>query len=197
MAGGFASTLFVWAALVAGGGAVLLWHDGRAGSEGAPAAAWPGGAGLVAPEGRPLLLMLVHSQCPCTRASLDQLRTLLARAGERVEARLLVYTPAVTPPHWEQGALDAALAALPGVQQVADVDGALAARLGLQTSGHVLLYSPDGRLLFSGGLTPSRSHRGDSAGLSAALDIALGRPPARRESPVYGCPIGAPADGGS
>ena len=42
----------------------------------------------------------------------------------------------------------------PGVTSWDDAGGKLAQRFGVLTSGHVLLYDTDGRLLYSGGITP-------------------------------------------
>ncbi len=64
-----------------------------------------------------------------------------------------------------------------------------AGRFGVKGSGHVLLYQPSGRLVFSGGITPSRGHEGDNPGRAAVISLVLqGRSPVNR-TPVYGCPL--------
>src|SRR5436190_6315 len=80
--------------------------------------------------------------------------------------------------------------AIPGVTVRADVDGEAARRFGAATSGQALLYTADGRLLFSGGITESRGHEGDNAGRSAIAALVLGAEPTKlATSPVYGCPL--------
>ena len=69
-----------------------------------------------------------------------------------------------------------------------DADGVEAARFGAKTSGQALLYAADGRLLFHGGLTPSRGHEGDNEGLRRVTAILDGKA-ARDESPVFGCSL--------
>jgi len=73
-----------------------------------------------------------------------------------------------------------------------DEDGIEARSFGAVTSGQALLYSAQGRLLFSGGITESRGHSGDNAGRSAIESLVMNgseglRTPA--STPVYGCPL--------
>jgi hypothetical protein len=57
------------------------------------------------------------------------------------------------------------------------------------TSGAVLLYSSDGKLLFQGGITPARGHQGDSFGRQRILALLDGDAPDRRDAPVFGCAL--------
>lgn len=65
-----------------------------------------------------------------------------------------------------------------------------AERLGVKTSGQVLVYDSTGALLFSGGVTRGRGERGESKGATslralltqAAVTDAI-------SSPVYGCEL--------
>ena len=51
----------------------------------------------------------------------------------------------------------------------------------------MLLFSPQGRLLFAGGITPARGHEGDNGG-KEAFEYMLEHPNAKTLSfPVYGC----------
>ena len=64
-----------------------------------------------------------------------------------------------------------------------------AARFGVATSGHTLVYDAPGRLLFSGGLTAARGREGEakSARRIAAL-LTTGKAD-RDVSPVFGCAL--------
>jgi hypothetical protein len=76
---------------------------------------------------------------------------------------------------------------IPGVSRVVDRDGTEAARFGARTSGHVVLYDSNDRLLFAGGITESRGHAGDNMG-RREVERALATEPAlftRHE--VFGC----------
>lgn len=135
------------------------------------------------------LVLVAHARCPCAWASLDELEQVLTRAP-RLHARIVVVTP---PGVGADEALARRAARLPGAVVIAD-DGAEATRFGVSTSGHVLLFDPAGTLRFSGGITPSRGHRGDNAGLEAVIALAHDHVPSVANAPVYGCPLASPAD---
>ncbi len=137
----------------------------------------------------PTLIFFAHPHCPCTRASLHELDELLASLPHRVAVTVVFTLPEGVPPHWEQGELWRSAASLPGARVVTDPDGREAKRFGVKGSGHVLLYQPSGRLVFSGGITPSRGHEGDNPGRSAVESLVLqGHAPVNR-TPVFGCPL--------
>jgi hypothetical protein len=109
-----------------------------------------------------------------------------------VTTHVLFYRPGASPQNWEKTDLWWRAAALPGAHVQADEDGVLARRFGATTSGHVLLYRPDGRRLFSGGITNARGHAGASVGTRAILSLLSGGTAGQTETPVYGCPLTAP-----
>jgi hypothetical protein len=104
-------------------------------------------------------------------------------------AAVLVFRPAGVPDGWERTDLWDSAAAIPGVLVVGDDEGAEALRFGAATSGQVLLYSADGRLLFAGGIIPSRGHEGDNAGRSAIIALVRGTATQVMRAPVFGCPL--------
>jgi hypothetical protein len=156
--------------------------------------AWLAETGLARVEGQPTLVLFVHPCCPCTRASVTMLRELLPRYDGRLTALVSSYRPVHTPLEWSETELLDSLADVPQARLVFDEDGREAARFGIRTSGHVLLYGPRGKLRFSGGISGSRGHLGENAGLSglqSALDAALADEEAVTwiRSPIFGCPI--------
>jgi hypothetical protein len=146
---------------------------------------------------RPTLIMFVHSRCPCSSASIEELARLMTICRDHVAARVLFVNPADQSPQWSRTDLWDSAAAIPTVELQIDQDGAIAQRLNVQTSGHVLLFDPSGKLLFSGGITESRGHVGDNAGLwalialihnpSAAENLAAENLPVK--SSVFGCQL--------
>jgi hypothetical protein len=64
---------------------------------------------------------------------------------------------------------------------------------GAETSGHTLLYDPQGNLVFSGGLTPERGHMGDSVGRDAILEWLNNQSQPLVTSAIYGCIIRKPS----
>jgi hypothetical protein len=78
---------------------------------------------------------------------------------------------------------------MPDVHLIEDPGGCEAARFGAQTSGDVLLYGADARLLFRGGITPGRGHVGDNPGWDAIIRLISGGSTSLSEAPVFGCPL--------
>ena len=177
-----------WAGALACGTVSLWRYAGFAGEPGDAPRRWPAQAGGRR-AGAATLVMLVHPKCPCSRASIDELRVLLARAGGRVEARVFFYHPPGEGTQWARTGLWRTAAGIPGVAVEADPDGATARRFGARTSGQVVLYDSTGALVFAGGITGARGHAGDNPGLRAAVDALLASGPAASAAPVFGCPL--------
>ncbi len=157
---------FMWAVAV-GGGLIALWrHDATPGPEGATALGWPAGDGMRLEASRANLVIFLHPMCPCSRASLAELAELMRRAARGpISARAVFVEPsgaeidATTTALWQRAG------EIPGVTRVRDPGGRLARAFGAETSGQTFLYDGWGQLLFSGGITGSRSHEGENAGL--------------------------------
>lgn len=189
-------------AVLLGMGLIVRYQSGPASSNAAIGGAavnarWPAGLHIQPDALRATLIMTLHPRCPCSRASVRELAVLMARAGDRVATTVLMVQPAGAPAEWLDTDLRRAAAAIPGVNIVNDQNGADAATLGANTSGHVTLYDVQGRLLFSGGITEGRGHEGDNAGLDAVLRLTRGEalssttpsPTGTAQTPVYGCPL--------
>lgn len=111
-----------------------------------------------------------------------------------ISGRVDAYAVFVVPPgadgEWRNGDLWERANRIAGLTVVLD-EGEESERFGARTSGQVLLYEPTGRLLFAGGITPSRGHQGDSAG-AASVRALLGRERAAAQTNVYGCALQEP-----
>jgi hypothetical protein len=160
-------------------------------------AQWPAHARIVRATDRPTLVMALHPDCPCSRASVNELSVLLARAHQRPAVQVIVCRPDGAPAGWDDSDLVRSARAIPGATVSTDDGGADAAAFGATTSGQVVLFDAQGRVLFTGGITDGRGHEGDNPGLDAALaalgepnaSSAVAGPPAMRATPVYGCPL--------
>ena len=149
---------------------------------------WPASSRVQRHSGRVSLVMVVHPQCPCSSASIEELNRIMARAPH-LSAYVLFYKPSAFPAGWEQGSLWKSARRIPGVQVLSDVDGAEARMFGAQTSGQTLLYSATGELVFSGGITAGRGHSGDNDGEQMILAYLERGTPPQAHTPVYGCSI--------
>jgi hypothetical protein len=180
----------LWGLSVVGGLLALQLHGASPGQSGSAVEHWPGARGIPLTVGRPTLVVVVHPLCPCTRASVAELRRLLTRCQGQVEVYILIFVPERAGQVWRAADGLRGLGTMPGVHLMDDPAGAEAARFGAQTSGLVALYAEDGRLLFRGGITAARGHEGESDGQRALLGLIQGNSMScPRETPVFGCPI--------
>ncbi|HZS45878.1 MAG TPA: hypothetical protein VFC63_12305 [Blastocatellia bacterium] len=171
-------------------GLKYVWsYEIAPGTPAIPSAQWPVDSKIPRIEGQATLVLLAHPHCPCTRATIGELAILMAHCQGKVSAYVLFYKPADFPDDWEQTDLWHSAAAIPGVKVLVDNDGAEAHIFGAATSGQALLYSRNGNLLFSGGITGSRGHSGDNAGRDAITSLLLSGTADRKSTNVYGCDL--------
>jgi hypothetical protein len=184
-----AGATVLWLALVAAGSAVLLNYGLTPGAAGAPPPRWPRSSALTLDRHEPTLVMVVHPRCPCSRASLDELLSLVTAARGRVKAYVLFVRPPGVEPGWEHSGLWRQAAAIPAVTVMSDDLGREATRFGAATSGQAMLYDRGGALEFSGGITAARGFYGDNAGASAIAAMLANAKARSGHAPVYGCPL--------
>jgi hypothetical protein len=135
------------------------------------------------------LVLFAHPHCPCTGASLRELDGLLAETQNRVSVTVVFTIPDGVPVHWEQGDLWNSATSIPGLRVIRDQGGREAHRFDVKGSGHVLLYAPSGKLLFSGGITASRGHEGGNVGRSAIVSFIHNGHASVNHTPVFGCSL--------
>ena len=160
---------------------------------------WPAESRFARTPGRATLVMIAHTKCACTRASVHELERVMAHAGKRADALVVFVGPR------EVAATDvldlrATARAIDGVRVIEDE--AEARLFAAATSGQVLLYDEGGTLVFQGGLTSARGHEGESVGgavvrrhVSGGRDEAPGRDSGADllTTDVFGCALLAPA----
>jgi hypothetical protein len=187
------AAVVLWIPAVAFGINVLWKYSTTPGRPGTPPLVWPAGEPVERMKGDATLLMFVHPQCPCTKATLGELAIIIAHAQGKVGADLFFYLPADQPATWARTDLWTSASAIPGVHVFEDRGAKMAQAFGAFTSGQTLLYDTGGRLLFNGGITAYRGHSGDNAGRSA-ITALLQDGPARQmilpvATPVLGCSL--------
>lgn len=178
-----------WLASIAFGMRVLLKYDNAPGRVALTPINFPAQSAISLATDRPTLIMLAHPRCPCTRASLGELAQIMAELHGRVKAYVVFAKPADAGADWNGTGLWRCATAIPEVTAIGDDNGREAQRFGAETSGHVLLYGTDGRVLFSGGITQSRGHAGGNVGESAIVSLVKYQRAARAETPVFGCSL--------
>ena len=186
--------MFVWLGSVSAGLWTLWAYENRPGLAAAAPDDWPVQTRIKRATDRPTLVFVAHPQCTCTRASLEELAEILARARNHPKAYVLFLKPDAFEAGWEQTDLWRSASALPNVTVLRDDDGVEARRFGVETSGQTLLYDNNGALVFSGGITGSRGHAGENAGELALVSLLTNGQADRRASNVFGCSLFARAD---
>ena len=139
--------------------------------------------------GRTTLVMFAHPLCPCTPASLTRVGELLAAAPASVEATVFFDIPDGVTAAWEHGESERIAESIPRLRVVADPNGDTARRFGVSTSGGVLIFDPEGRRIFQGGLTARRGDPSENAASDAALACLRGRTGEPDDWPVFGCSL--------
>jgi hypothetical protein len=152
-------------------------------------AQWPHGSSIHRGESGKTLVLFAHPRCPCTRASLGELEKIVAHCQTDVTPWVVFFKPDGTDNDWQQTDLWKTASAIPGAHVICDQAGAEARRFHVTTSGQTLLYSAQGELLFSGGITFERGHAGDNAGRTAIESRSAGESTGYCQTPVFGCPI--------
>jgi hypothetical protein len=186
--------LAVWVAALTGG-FFALWRYKAAATDAdaEPSARWPADSTLRPAAGRATLVLFAHPRCPCTHASVTELARLVERTNGSLAVRVAVVRPADVPADWDDTELVARAGAIPGATVSWDDEGVEAARFGASASGHALVYDREGRRIFSGGLTSSRGHEGESFGSKRILSMLTTGVADRADAPVFGCALAVAA----
>jgi hypothetical protein len=151
---------------------------------------WPAGLTFGRDTTKATLVMTLHPQCPCSRASLSELEQVMARSAGRLDVRILFVHPKNSPADWLDTDLWRQAKAMPNVTVMLDPDGRDSAAFGATVSGQVMLYDASGALRFSGGITDGRGHEGDNVGMLAVLSLVRDGKSNVSNTPVYGCSLG-------
>ncbi len=189
----------VWVLVVFAAFGALWKYKLTRGANGEPSRSWPATSHLAHTPGKPTLLFFAHPRCPCTRASVAELNSIMGRFAGKVTAEVVFMHAGGEPEAWSQSDSFVRAQSIPGVSVTSDRDGHEAALFGALTSGHVMLYDRAGALTFSGGITPARGHEGDSPArqrLLALLAEETSAPVPNRfasalvaSGAVYGCSL--------
>jgi hypothetical protein len=179
----------IWGLLVAVGALASAHFAARPAKVNPAPSHWPNESSLSLHPSRPTLLVFLHPQCPCSRATLAELGVILARCADKVAVQLVFVYPTGLAEDWTQSDLWQMASQLTSASLHIDRGGAEAKRFGAATSGEAFLYAASGARMFRGGITWARGHEGENAGRNAVESLILGRGDSSPESPVFGCPL--------
>jgi hypothetical protein len=183
------AVICLWGPAVAYGIRTLLVYSYTPGRAATPVKNFPRGTALKLSPGRASLLLFLHPQCPCSRATLGELERIISRGGQNLDVTAVFHLPAGQPESWAKTSLWDRAASIPHLRTIVDRGAQLSRIFGAYTSGQALLYSPHGNLVFSGGITAARGHSGDNAGRDAIVAFLEHNTLPPRPTPVFGCSL--------
>ena len=179
----------IWLAIICGSVAALHSYETTAAKTTASAPQWPTGIPLPRPATRPVLIIMLHPNCPCSRASIAELAELLARHPSQLTAYAVFTSSPGTPQDPATVDIWTTAASTPGLIAIRDNNATIGHALHATTSGQIFLYDSTGTLQFTGGITPSRAHTGDNFGSrSIETFLTTGVTP-RSQTSVFGCAL--------
>ncbi|MEI6805673.1 MAG: hypothetical protein WCK49_04110 [Myxococcaceae bacterium] len=181
---------FVWliciAAVICGLGA--LWdYSNKPGLPATAQSLWPTNAHFLRDPNFPTLVMFIHPRCDCSEASMSELNQITAQINSKLNTVIIFVTAPNSDNSWKNTALWAGAKLIPNAQILLDKGALEADRFGAKTSGQVLLYDKQGHLVFSGGITNTRGHLGDSSGKTAVISFVNENRLDHPSTPVFGC----------
>ncbi|MBI4854088.1 MAG: hypothetical protein HY819_20015 [Acidobacteria bacterium] len=156
---------------------------------------WPQETKLSLSKSSATVILFAHPKCPCTRATLGELAKFTTQTQNKAKVYVLFTKPKNSPDDWQQTDILEIAKNISGVEIKIDPGGEEANLFQTFTSGQTLVYNPQGKLLFSGGITSARGHSGDNLGLSAITSIINKNITPIEKTPVFGCTLCLPNSG--
>lgn len=179
------TALVAWAALVGLGLQAYFRYQVNPGERGAEQLQWPTASTLPRSTTTPTLIMFVHPSCPCSRASIAELASIVTSTKVRPRIVVVFVTDEAGGHLWDS------VGEIAGAERILDPSELEAARFGARTSGYVVVYDAEGRLAYAGGLTGSRGHVGDNMGKRSVQGVLEGLAPVDARYGVFGCMFAA------
>ncbi|MEP7076187.1 MAG: hypothetical protein ABI878_10270 [Acidobacteriota bacterium] len=139
--------------------------------------------------GRPILLLFLHPQCSCGRATLSELARIDSETHDLIDIRVFFYQPADQSHEWVETDIWRQASEISDNVMISTIADNGLREFGTLTSGQVLLYNARGGLVFSGGITPGRGHEGDNQGEESIKSFLKSGRTDVPETLVYGCSL--------
>lgn len=179
----------IWALAIGVGVLVSIDYDVRPSAATTPPRMWPQQSKLTKSQGGLTLLMFVHPKCPCSRASLSEVESILRQCNSSVMAYVCFVKDADQLPEWAHSDLWRTATEIREAAVVCDGNGDESRLFSATTSGHTLLYDANGRLIFSGGITAARGHFGANQGSGTLRSSIQQSGTDSSTSPIFGCEL--------
>ncbi|MBV9302723.1 MAG: hypothetical protein JOY62_10620 [Acidobacteriaceae bacterium] len=185
--------MLLWLAGIIWGTRILVRYENTPAQAARVSERWPIESKLSRSRGFPTLVILAHPNCPCTRATIAELELIMAQLRGRIQTFVMFYKPGANGTEVAGSDLWRKARSIPGVSVLYDRAGTETQLFGGRVSGQTLLYSPEGKLVFSGGITSGRGHPGDNEGADAVIRCVRRNGSEIAHSPVFGCSLHDPS----
>jgi hypothetical protein len=182
----------LWATAIFAGARSLLRYENTPGREGSASSAWPSKSQIKRMPGKFSLVMLLHPDCPCSQASVTELGRLMAQLHGSLAADIVFVNPGLRTQNIQTASLWKRAAAMPDAAVFNDGLGRETALFGGAVSGEAMLYDPQGKLMFHGGITASRGHEGDNPGSDSIRALVRGETHIAGHTLTFGCSLHDP-----
>lgn len=182
-------TVALWIVCLVAGFYWLSVYESTPGQAAVTPTSWPSDTSITRDAGLPTLVMFVHPHCPCSRASIAELATIMNQVQGQVDAHVLFIRPKEFGVDWEKTDTWYSAKAITGVKLSVDVDGQESMKFGSRISGQTFLFDSTGNPIFNGGITGSRGHIGNNAGRQAVLSLIQQHTSDDTNTAVFGCDL--------
>ncbi len=177
-----------WLLLLPAAICVQLRYDSLPGIAAVPKTAWPAASKIKYSTITNTLVMVLHPRCPCSRASVQQVASMMNTTNPP-KCIFLFYTPSIFAKGWEKTDIWNQASEIPDSVLISDIDGRET-----KTSEHPhpdrpTFFDRQGFLRYSGGLTEGRGHQGECRNLEAAIKALNDSHKPTTFGAVYGCPV--------
>jgi hypothetical protein len=172
---------------------ISLRYESSPGTAAVPPPFWPQASSIVRPQRKFSLVLFAHPDCPCTGASLTELARILTKVHGEVAAVVLFSKPGAAAAEAQNSDAWRKVASIPGVLVQFDDLARETTIFGAHVSGQVLLYAPNGRLRFTGGITAVRGHEGENASSDALIELVNNDRQGVIYAHVFGCSLEDPS----
>ena len=160
---------------------------------------WPQESQLTLSPDTLTALIFAHPKCPCTQATVQEFQRIEARHPRAFDTIVVFPVTPAQEAAWRDTRLVRDAKQIQSATVVFDRGGVEARQFRCAVSGQVLLFAPDGHLLFSGGVTPARGHEGNNGGQEAFEHQVENPDSPPLTFPVFGCGlvVASPAPSGT
>jgi hypothetical protein len=171
-------------------------YEGTPGEAATVPTQWPQNCSIKPNPAKQTLLFFLHPRCACSLASMQEFKHALQHfartanlSSENIDINCVFTCPDTNYTEWTNTVLVNRAREIPDATIRFDRNGTIINQFHVTTSGHVLLYSKNGKLMYSGGVTLARGHEGNNKNREAFENAMSDSTTSSDECPVFGCKL--------